>query len=168
MKQSEITQGAAANRNGKMVEESLVPIFRRDGFDIFSEKSVLQYPETLCGLDKYILTDVKYTSIYGSDKSRTEYLIVYYDRRIRVEVKFQVSNGSVDEKYPYVLLNAIDAFPENEVILIVDGGGYKPGARQWLQDKIDEDWLQFREKGKNIKLMTVSEFISYFSREFGH
>lgn len=163
-----ITQGAAANRNGRTVEQALMPIFQGCGFDIFSEKDVKNNPALISGLGKYILTNVGYISIYGSDKSRTEYLIVHNNRRVRVEVKFQASAGSVDEKYPYMLLNGIYAYPESEVIFLVDGGGYKPGARKWLQDQIDNDWLEYKEAGKDIKLMNLGEFIAYFTKEFGH
>lgn len=95
-------------------------------------------------------------------------MIVHNNRRVRVEVKFQASAGSVDEKYPYMLLNGIYAYPESEVIFLVDGGGYKPGARKWLQDQIDNDWLEYKEAGKDIKLMNLGEFIAYFTKEFGH
>ena len=166
MNGSEITQGAAANRNGGMVEQALMPIFLGCGFKIFSEKEVKNNPTLIDGLNKYILTNVGYVSIYGSNKSRTEYLIVYIDRRIRVEVKFQASAGSVDEKYPYMMLNGIYAYPEKEVIFLVDGGGYKQGARKWLQDQIDNDWLEYKSTGKSIKLMNIGEFIAYFTKEF--
>ena len=150
-----------------MVEQALIPVFQNCGFPIYSERDVQMNPSLIEGLSRFILTNVSYTSIYGSSHSRTEYLIIYYNRAIRVEVKFQVSNGSVDEKYPYMLLNAIYAFPESEVVLIIDGGGYKEGARQWVQNMIDGDWLGFREMGKNIILMNIGEFITWFTLNFG-
>ena len=53
-----------------------------------------------------------------------------YCRTVRVEAKWQQAAGSVDEKYPYMLLNGIYQYPEKEIIFVVDGGGYKPGARR--------------------------------------
>lgn len=73
----------------------------------------------------------------------------------------------LDEKYPYMLLNGIYQYPEKEIIFVVDGGGYKPGARKWLQDQIDNDWLQYKElQHKSIQLMTIAEFVAWFNREF--
>ena len=87
--------------------------------------------------------NVPFTTIYGSE-GKTEFVI--YDtkteRSIRVESKYQATAGSVDEKYPYMLLNAISQYPEKEVILIVDGGGYKPGSRQWLKTQLSSNWLK--------------------------
>lgn len=162
-----ISQGAVANRNGSMFEAVLLPVFQRFGFPVYSEREIQMNPALVENCNKFVMTNASYTSIYGSTKSRTEYLIIHVNRSIRVEIKFQVSNGSVDEKYPYMLLNAIYAFPEKEVILIVDGGGYKEGARQWLQNMIDINWLNYRGMGKDIKLMTISDFITWFTKEFG-
>ena len=158
--------GAIANRNGTAIEESLIPFFQRLNFRIFFEKDIKKNPLLLNNLDKYILRDVKYKSIYGSNRCKTEYLIVDKERRVRVEMKFQVSAGSVDEKYPYMLLNAIEAYPEKEIIFVVDGGGYKIGALNWLREHIDNNWLNYKEKGKDIKLMNIGEFNTYFIKEF--
>ena len=163
----QISQGAAANRNGAIVEQMLIPAFTRCGFPVYSERQIQMHPELVTNCNRYVMTNASYTSIYGSTRSRTEYLIIHVDRQIRVEVKFQVSNGSVDEKYPYMLLNAIYAYPEKEVVFIVDGGGYKDGAREWLQCQIDNNWLNYRGMGKDIKLMTIVEFVTWFTREFG-
>ena len=39
----------------------------------------------------------------------------------------------MDEKFPYLYLNCIQAMPEREIILLIDGNGYKPGALAWLK-----------------------------------
>jgi len=97
---------------------------------------------------------------------RTEFVIVDGCRRIRVEAKYQSAPGSVDEKYPYMLLNGIYNYPESEIIFVVDGGGYKPGARRWLENSINNNWLDYRSEGRDIKLMTIAEFAGWFNREF--
>lgn len=78
----------------------------------------------------------------------------------------QATAGSVDEKYPYMLLNAISQYSEKEVILIVDGGGYKPGSRQWVKTQISSNWLNFKSSGKKIRLMFIAEFVNWFNHEF--
>jgi len=53
-----------------------------------------------------------------------------------IECKWQQSSGSVDEKYPFLYLNILKtAVP---TVILLDGGGYRPGARHWLLDRIGE------------------------------
>jgi hypothetical protein len=42
---------------------------------------------------------------------------------VRIECKWQQSAGSVDEKLPYLYLNAIESMPEDHVIIVYGGGG---------------------------------------------
>ena len=119
----------------------------------------------ISNIKRYVVKNAHYVTIYN-EKGRTEFVIVDDLRRIRVEAKYQASAGSVDEKFPYMLLNGIYQYPESEIIFVVDGGGYKPGARKWLEEQIKNNWLSYKEKGKDIKLMTIAEFINWFNHEF--
>lgn len=160
-------QGTLANNNGKVVETMLEPLFIKNGFVIFSNKE-FSTKDPLTLPQRYVVKEAPFTTIYNS-AGRTEFVIVDQTppfRRIRVESKYQASTGSVDEKYPYMFLNAVEQYPEKEIILIVDGDGYKPGARDWLERKINENWLDFKGKGKTIKLMKIIEFINWFNHEF--
>jgi hypothetical protein len=49
-----------------------------------------------------------------------------------IEAKWQQVVGSVDEKYPYLVLN-IQSQYAYQTILLLDGGGYKKGAEQWMR-----------------------------------
>ena len=158
-----ITQGAKANLNGKAFEDMMTTLFQTHRFEVTTEAEMNRRTEPLP--DRYVIKNAKYKTIY-EEGGRTEFVIVDGERRIRVEAKFQMSQGSVDEKFPYMLLNGIYAYPENEVIFVVDGDGYKPGARVWLQRQIDNDWLEYREHGKDIKLMRLIEFVNWFNAEF--
>lgn len=158
-----ISQGAQANKSGRVFENMMIPIFKDTGFEIFTETDLrTKKPE---GLQRYIIKNASYTTIYN-EGGRTEFVIVDGDRRIRVEAKYQSTQGSVDEKYPYMLLNGIYQYPESEIIFVVDGGGYKPGARQWLEEHIRNNWLDYKARGKNIRLMTIVEFANWFNHEF--
>lgn len=162
-----ITQGAQANKNGRVFENMMIPIFKDAGFEIFSEAE-LKNPKIkarVSALDRYIIKNASYITIYN-EGGKTEFVIVDASRRIRVEAKYQSAPGSVDEKYPYMLLNGIYQYPESEIIFVVDGGGYKAGARKWLEDNIKDNWLDYKSKGKDIKLMTIAEFAGWFNREF--
>lgn len=158
-----ISQGAQANLNGKIFEDMCIPIFTNHGYKIFTQAEINKRPEIVNGIDKYVIRNAEYMSIYNH-KGKTEFVLVNSERKVRVENKYQAAAGSVDEKFVYTLLNAIEAYPEKEAIIIIDGGGYKPGARQWVQDRIDENWLNFRDK-KDIKLMNITEFIKWFNKE---
>lgn len=61
-------------------------------------------------------------------------------------------------------LNCVFAFEEKDIILIVDGKGYKPGARKWLTEQVDKRWLLENQDDKRIQVMTISEFIVYFNK----
>lgn len=156
-----LSQGAKANKNGKIFENMMLPIFKEHGFTVLKETEFNKLKEY--NTDKYVLTNAKYQTIYGRN-GVTEFLILYGNRRIRVEDKYQSQQGSVDEKFPYMYLNGVMAYPEKEIIFVVDGGGFKPESRKWLQERINEKWLN--EYNKDIKLMTMIEFVNWFNDEF--
>lgn len=166
MAKKKTTQGAAANRNGKVMEKAILSAFEEHGFRVFRYVEVRDKPSKVDGLDRYVLKNVPYTSIYGSSRCRTEYVIHYEDRAIRVECKWQSSSGSVDEKFPYLWRNAVEQYPESEIILLVDGDGYRECARNWLQTMIAENDGDYESRGKDIELMTLTEFLKWFNEEF--
>jgi hypothetical protein len=160
------SQGAMANANGKVFEKMMIPVFEDNQFVVLSESAYLSNPSKYSTIDRYVLKNVKYTTIYEHE-GKTEFVIVAGNRRIRVEAKYQSAAGSVDEKYPYMLLNGIYQYPEKEIIFVVDGKGYKPGAHKWLKEHIENNWLDYKNKyGKDIKLMNISEFMNWFNHEF--
>ena len=161
-----ISQGAQANLNGKVFEDMMIPIFKNNGFEVFTEAELKKKnPTFLENIERYVVKNATYVTIY-KEGGRTEFVIVDGKRRVRVEAKYQASQGSVDEKYPYMLLNGIYQYPENEIIFVVDGGGYKPGAREWLKEHIDNNWLDYKSRGRDIKLMNIAEFVNWFNHEF--
>lgn len=183
MTNDSMTQGARANANGQIFEEQLIPLFQRNGYQVvkYSEythdlqlverkkKSGINRakaePAYYDEMEKLVITSYPFQSIYGQ-KGKTEFLIVnkHQNRTIRVECKWQQTAGSVDEKFPYMYLNCVYAYDEAEVILIVDGGGYKPGARAWLEQAVANKWLIPEDSPKSIQLMTISEFTAWFNK----
>ena len=160
--------GSLANLNGHSFENSMIPLFKAHGFKVIQNNQLTHNPNIVHNIDKYVIRNAPFITIYNQ-RGKTEFVIhdITQNRAIRVEDKWQQSAGSVDEKYPYMLLNGIYRYPEHEIIFVVDGGGYKPGARLWLQNAIDNNWLDFKGKEhKSITLMTISEFITWFNREF--
>lgn len=77
-----------------------------------------------------------------------------YPDGLIIESKWQQQGGSVDEKYPYLLLNIQTRYP-HKTILLLDGGGYKPTAEAWLR----------KEVGNNlIAVMSMVEFQTWVNR----
>lgn len=74
--------------------------------------------------------------IYGTDLYVDFYVIgaTPISAGLIIECKWQQTSGSVDEKLPYVNLNIQTRYPTPAVVLI-DGGGMKPGAITWLKNQ---------------------------------
>ena len=66
-----------------------------------------------------------------------------------IECKWQQSSGSVDEKYPFLFFNIVHTGVPT--IVLMDGGGYKPAAMQWLKDQVSKT-------GALIAVWTMAEF----------
>jgi hypothetical protein len=66
--------------------------------------------------------------------------IVYHPRLWReclvIESKWQQVSGSVDEKYPYTVINLKERSPIQSII-VVDGNGQKTGSVAWLHSQVD-------------------------------
>lgn len=52
-----------------------------------------------------------------------------------IECKWQQSGGSVDEKYPFLLFNIMKT--GTPTVVLLDGGGYKPAAMEWLRRQVN-------------------------------
>src|SRR5438876_486436 len=79
------------------------------------------------------------TNIYGIT---SEYdFVLYHPQKhpegLIIEVKWQQSGGTVDEKFPYLVLNIKSKYPYKTIVLL-DGQGYRKGAEKWLRLQIQE------------------------------
>lgn len=75
-------------------------------------------------------------------------------RGLAIEVKWQQSTGSVDEKFPYLALNIQQCYP-CPALVIADGGGQRPGALQWLRGQV---------AGNLLAVFTLAEFLAWANR----
>ncbi|BAU64345.1 hypothetical protein STA3757_17170 [Stanieria sp. NIES-3757] len=158
------TQGGTANRQGKILEKTIIPTFEARGFD------VIQYSDWSKKKDKYgtelLLKHVPYTTIYGH-QGYTEFLArsERYSLNHRIECKWQQSSGSVDEKFPYLYLNCIEAMPEQNIIIITGGGGMKEGVIRWLKRVVlERRYLPDGVEEKNINIFSLEEFILWANK----
>lgn len=155
-------QGAIATSHGAGFERSIAKAVAAKGFSVrgYADWHEAGEPE-----GEWLLTNVPYTTLYGS-KGRTEFLLLSATRglRIRIEAKWQSSGGSVDEKLPYLYLNALKAMPEPTVFIVIDGPGWRPGGLQWLRNSADGH--AFADGGdKVIKVMGLDAFRAWTETE---
>ena len=138
-------QGTRANKNGLSLENSVE--------DCITSKlgvEVARFSQTN-KRENILLKHVPYTNIYGSSRCRSEFLLCLDGREIRIECKAQHSAGSVDEKLPYLYLNFTQTIPEDEAIIVIEGEGFKKGAKEWLAKKC---------KGTKVRVVSLDEFRS--------
>lgn len=127
-----VVQGAESNHSGQFLEQAIEDEFSRRGVPVFDATEKMHNSDWVT--ECFLLRNAPYTSIYGC-QSRSEFL--YRDcrlgRDIRIECRWQQVAGSVDEKMPYLYMNALLAMPEHEIWLVVEGGGARPEAIEWLK-----------------------------------
>ena len=144
----------------------VIATFESKGFEVEMYRKWLKKPEKYG--KELLLRNVPYETIYGHN-GNTEFLIISqaYNLEIRIECKWQQSSGSVDEKFPYLYLNCIEKMPEPTIIIIVDGGGAKPGAVEWLKSAaISSRYWKDDKPQKEILVMDLTSFISWANNTF--
>lgn len=153
--------GTLANISGNVLERTVKEVFLSKGFELVNfrkwNKEKEKYGKEL------LLTNVPYQTIYNHP-GNTEFLTLSekYNFAIRIECKWQQSAGSVDEKLPYLYLNCIESMPENEIIIVIDGGGFKKGAIDWLKSSARDK--KYTTINKKIKVFSLSEFIAWTNK----
>ena len=160
------TQGAQANKTGNVLEQLVISTLTTHGFIL------VKYSEYEKNRNKYgnelLLKNAPYGTLYNG-KGKTEFLLLSkkYDLCIRIECKWQQTPGSVDEKLPYVYLSAIDAIPEDEVIILIDGSGFRDGAIDWIKKVSSErKYIPADKPKKNIRIMSTAEFLTWSNNSF--
>lgn len=141
-------QGQLANLNGKHLE-SLVEVTITRNLGVESE-----YYARTEEREDILLKNVPYKSIYGGN-CRSEFVLNYQGRSIRIECKSQKSHGSVDEKLPYLFMNMNESIEEDEAIVILNGNGFRYGAKEWMYSTC---------KGTKIKVFSLKGFNDYVKK----
>lgn len=132
-----MTQGGRANRSGNVLENTVESVLISHQYiqvgTEFSKKQKLQALESAIFPKRYARQVYIGTGIYKTEIYVDFYIIgsIAIPSGLIIECKWQQSNGSVDEKLPYLNLNIQHCYPVPTVVLI-DGGGMKQGAVDWL------------------------------------
>ena len=127
--------GKEANKTGQKLEDLVEGVIKEKDF-AFVEKN--KYKDSKSSSQKiYTKQLVVGETIYGT-KRKCDFITYnpHTKREIVIECKWQDTPGSVDEKYPFLVLNikkiGIDT------IIILDGDGYKKKAMEWLKDQMGD------------------------------
>lgn len=158
--------GSYANSSGGVLEGLVEFTLSKKGF------TVVRYKEWHLDPSKYgeelLLKCVPYEGLY-KHASNTEFVLIskYYNLNTRIECKWQQVSGSVDEKLPYLFLNCSLKMQEPHIIILLDGGGAKPGAVEWLRNSCLSYNLQESTSSKRrIDLMNMTEFVQWVNTTF--
>ena len=152
--------------SGSVLEATVISTFEKKGFKVVMhsewKKNVEIYGKEL------LLKNVPYPTIYDHN-GKTEFLLLSekFKKEIRIECKWQQTSGSVDEKLPYLYLSAIEKMPEEEIIILYGGAGWKSGAIPWLKRAvIEKKYVVDKNSEKIIKVFTIDEFLTWANNTF--
>lgn len=162
MTKENIAQGTKANINGHKFEHDVEKHLEELGFPIMLN-STYQKIEKSERPNRVVIRNVPYTTVY-EENGRTEFVVVCGKRKIRIECKSQMGSGSVKEKGVYMLLNAIQQYPEKESILAFRGEPLIKSVYPWMKKQIAKRYDG--TNGRIIRAFTEEELYTWLDLEF--
>lgn len=132
---SEITHGALANKTGNNLEKFVKDSLEANGYTPFNlqfKKQLFKNYKIIGG--KQYATQVPVgKNIYDGTRVCDFFVINpnKFPEGLIIECKWQQVAGSVDEKYPFLYFNIIKT--KIPTIVLLDGGGCKKSAKEWLK-----------------------------------
>jgi len=161
-----VKKGIKTNITGTQLEKAVQTVLLEKGFEIEMYRVWNKNPKAFG--KELLLKNVPFKTIYGH-KGYTEFLLLSekHDLKIRIECKWQQSGGSVDEKLPYVYLNSIEAMPEKDIMILVDGDGFKTGAKTWIRDAaIKKLYTNEMNQDTTVTIFSLTEFFTWANNTF--
>ncbi|NLJ21063.1 MAG: 4-diphosphocytidyl-2C-methyl-D-erythritol kinase [Bacteroidales bacterium] len=159
-------KGTKSNISGNQLEVAVKTVLLGKGFELVKyrvwEKNQEKYGKEL------LLENVPFTTVYNHN-GNTEFLLISekFNLKIRIECKWKQVAGSVDEKLPYLYLNTIEAMPEDTIMILIDGNGWKTGAIKWLKDAVNQKKYTIEEnKHKEILVFSLADFFTWANKTF--
>ena len=149
------SQGGKGNMTGRRLENHIELALQECGYVKIFEKNV-----SIRALEN--LTQPCYArqvnignSIYGTNL-KSDFMLFHpqkWPMGLVIEVKWQQRSGTVDEKFPYLVMNIWSS--ELQTILILDGGGYREGAERWVRSM---------QKHNLLYVFSLVEFITWVNQ----
>jgi len=133
--------GKKATRTGKRLEAFIENLLIDCNYTYIKKKD---FKKTTF-LDQIIYTKQLEVceSIYGS-AMKSDFVLYHpekWPQCLIIESKWQQIGGSVDEKFPYLVANINERYP-SPAMIVIDGGGFKKGAVDWLANQRGENLLE--------------------------
>lgn len=124
--------GSTANKTGNALEQFVQNSLKALGYQYIGKKQFLDFSRqaTYPIYTQQILIG---ETIYGT-KRYCDFILFHpekYPANLIIECKWQQSTGSVDEKFPFLVHNIRKT--GIDTIVLLDGRGYKDGAKAWLE-----------------------------------
>jgi hypothetical protein len=138
-------QGQKAVKTGKMLEGMIKSMLVEAKYKSMPDIEVAESMLSLGLKNKWFCPQYnRLKGIYGVSL-RIDFMLVNPDtfpNGLAIEVKFQRTAGSVDEKYPYVILNMRHVYETYKVnsVLFLEGGGYRPCSLAWCKGQTTKDF----------------------------
>jgi len=135
-----MSSGQRANRRGRQLERFVAEELEDAGYQLIK-------PSALIFAMNYIQQPIYARQVeVGRDlynkTRRVDFLLFHpalYTDGLVIQCKWQSSSGSVEEKYPFEVLNVQKG--EYDTIIILDGGGYSEGSKDWLYGQAGHNHL---------------------------
>ncbi len=171
--------GAEANKSGLTWEAWVKVTAEKQGFTIrnYSQRAACTTPV----IERRIVwTHAPYKTIFHNiknpSKASTEYLVECGFDRIRIECKWQGVAGSVDEKYPFMFLNAALTMTEETVVFALGGEYFEKGKGaevfDWLSNVCNDppEWfsddVRASLRRRQLLVLTTNSFAKWFRKRF--
>lgn len=127
------TGGGRANISGASLEKMVEGLLLGHGYGKLSSK---EFQSHAAAREPIFMTQVVVGRTVYNTRMKVDFFVFHptkHPEGLIIECKWQQSPGSVDEKYPYLVTNLITS--QKTSIIVLDGGGYKPGAKHWLEEQ---------------------------------
>lgn len=161
IKRKKNTQGAKANYSGQRFEDKCEELFKRENFIIMSYQKYVSLHDKP---KRALVKNCPYKNGKGGI-GRTEFVAIDGDRAIRIEAKYQASQGSVEEKLWWTLHEAFTSYPEKEAVLVVEGEGYHPQFKKVLVQEAKRRNKLKRTK-VHVDVLNYLEFARFVDANF--
>lgn len=126
--------GKRANRSGNRLETFVAQALTGRGYAEFWNHKATAFANRKAISGKQYLTQLPVGETIYNTVRKCDFFIVnraLFRDDLIIECKWQQSSGSVDEKYPFLIWNIMKTgIP---TVILIDGGGYKPAALEWLK-----------------------------------
>lgn len=151
--------GGKANRTGNQLEAFVEFILNSRSYGLYQGVKKHLFEERLSITNRTYAKQVPCgESIYGT-RRKCDFLVLNpkkFPNGLIIECKWQQRSGSVDEKYPFTVLNVIKIGVPT--IILIDGAGYKKQAVEWLRSQINPASL--------VGVYTMAEFQTLVNNDF--